>query len=261
MKSAFSRVAVVAVAASFASSAFAFDVTNNTLVGFQVATSGAHTLVEYDFAGNIVETLNVTGMADTGVGVAVIGTDVFVSDVRGNVSQVNLTTGAIFNSFTSFSSEGLGDDGTNLLALNYTTGFVERFTTGGSLLQTVPVAAGGTGIDGDATGMWVGMYSNGTIVRYDNAGNVVTTVATGLSSSAVSALGWDATGGVLWVATGFGDDRIRSYDVNGNLLANFSANNPWINGLDVVTDAVPEPATMTVLAVGGLLAARRRRRK
>lgn len=262
MKMHFSRLVLIAATALVAGAAHAFNVSANTVLGLSVthATPTA-TIVEYDFNGNVQETLTVTGMQDTGIGLAVIGNDVFVGDVSGFVYQVNLTTGAVFNSFQSTANEGLGDDGTNLLALNYTTGNVERFTTAGGSLGSVPVATGGTGIDGDATGFWVGMYGgSGDALRYDNSGNLLTTVTTGLSSSAVSALGWDAGNGALWLATGFGDDQIRAFDVNGNLLANFASGEDWINGLDVVANPIPEPTTMALLGIGGLLVARKRRK-
>ncbi|HRF60287.1 MAG TPA: PEP-CTERM sorting domain-containing protein [Fimbriimonadaceae bacterium] len=250
----YSKLIVFSLAACAASSSFAFSVTPGTVVGFDVNTSS---LVEYDFSGSINETLVVTGLPNTNVGVAILGNRVFVGDVAGNVGEVNLGTGAVSGLFSTGLNEALGDNGRELLALNYNSGTVQRFTPGGSLVGSSGTNVGNTGVDGTPNTMYTANYNDGRIYRWDYAGNNLGSFATGLANGSLSGLGYDPVSGFTWVSAGFGDDSIRAYDAAGNQVINFASNKGWINGLDVVP--VPEPATMAVFALG-LLALRRRKK-
>ncbi|MBA3725562.1 MAG: PEP-CTERM sorting domain-containing protein [Armatimonadetes bacterium] len=237
-----------------AGSALAFDVTPGTLI--ELAVGGTPELVEYDFAGNITETLTLGGLLNTGASVAVIGSRVFVSDVGGNVGEVDLNTGNVFGIFASASNEGLGDNATDLLAIDYGSGTASRYTTGGSFLEAHGTIGGITGVDATATTIYVARYDDGSVYSYDYAGSQTGSFATGWGASSLSGLGYDSTSGLVWVATGFGSDHISAYDSGGNLVADWRNNRDWINGLDVV--GVPEPATIVVLGIGILVLARRR---
>jgi hypothetical protein len=230
--------------------AYSLTLTPGSLLGIG---GTSHTLYEYDLTGNVTETLHLTDAFSNMVGVVVLGTDVFVMDVVGKTAKIDLLTGNTINSFSAVGNEGLGDDGTNLLVLDFFGG-VRRYTSDGSLISTLAVSSGGTGVDGSATDLFVAQYSGvdaGSIRAYDAGGNYLSTINLGLPTFSLSALGFDSTNNTFWVATGFGDHRIRQFDASGNLLANFSAVDTWINGLDVVPGTpVPEPATMLLLGAG-----------
>lgn len=208
-------------------------------------------LREYSYSGTFMGSLGITGLPGAyPTGVAVLGSHVFVSSNSGYIGEVNLNTGAVFNLFLGPASEALGDNGTNLLTYNYSTGVVREFSTTGTLLNTITLAggAGMSGLDADGNRIFVTGWGNGNIREYNSTGALVNTVTTGLPTGFVSGLGYDSSDGSFWVSSGYGDDRIRQYSATGTLLANFSAGSPEINGLDVVpaSAVVPEPAGIVV---------------
>jgi hypothetical protein len=251
------RAAPIAALFTVCGSAVAFDVTQNTLIG--LAVGGTPELVEYDFAGTITETLTLNGLPNTGVGVGVIGNRVFVSDVAGNVGEVDLVTGNVFGLFASASNEGLGDNGTDLLAIDYASGVASRYTPAGAPLGAHNTVGGITGVDATASAIYVASYNDGNVYTYDFAGNQMASFVSGHGSGALSGLGYDDVSGWTWVATGFGNDHMTAYDSQGNVMADWRNNRDWINGLDVV--AVPEPATLFSLGGCGLLLLFARRKR
>jgi hypothetical protein len=226
----------------------AFTVDQGTIVGIDGNT---RQLREYSFSGSLMDTLTISGLPSTPIGVAILGNRVFVGDVVGNVGEVNLVSGSVFNLFNGGGNEAIGDNGANLLTYNYGTGVTREYSTGGVLLNTIPLAAGngGTGLDAFGSRIFVGLYNgSGDIREYNTSGTLVNTVTTGLPANSVSGLGYDNNNGTFWLSSGFGDDRIRQFSSTGTLLATFSSGSDWINGLDVVS-AVPEPSTYLAGAI------------
>jgi len=255
------RLISPALLAGFFVNAQAFTITPGTLVAVD---GSSKRLIEYSTAGTINEMLSLTGIAGVPVGVEVIGSSVYIMEVTGDVSQVNLSTGATSFLFNGGGNEGLGSRGGNLLTLDYSSGVVREYTVGGALVNSWTVAAGGTGVDSAAAGGFsVAYYSDATVGTFSAGGVLVSSFATGLNGYEISGYAYDASTNTHWVSSGFGRDDIRHYSNTGTLLGSFAANSLWINGLDYVSGPqnVPDAGSsmvLLVLAVAGMAALRRR---
>lgn len=249
--------ALAALLCGLADARAQFTVTQDTVV----TADATGTLREYNSTtGAVTETLSTTGLG-TVTGLTVLGGQVFVINSGGNVYDVNLTTGTgtpLFNAGTG--TEGLGDNGVNLLSYNYSSGEVREYTASGSPVQTITVANQGAGIDGAGGRTFVSELDTGSAIReYNQSGTLVNTITTGLPTGSITGLGYDPFGDTYWVATGSGDDRIREFSPSGAVLTNFPAASVDVAGLDFVP--VPEPGSCLAVAAAvlGLGAAARRR--
>ncbi|MGE0486239.1 MAG: PEP-CTERM sorting domain-containing protein [Gammaproteobacteria bacterium] len=238
---------------AYASGAPALLLTPNTLLGVD---STGNRIVQYDVAGNLIDTLAIAGRTYTGI--ATVGNQLFVASFQ-NVYSVDLNTGALSLEFTTgVGNENLGRRGNNLITSNYSSGAFEEYDTAGNLVAAFTLAGvsvGTTGLDSDGSRIFTGEYSGtnaGNINVYDAAGTFLNAIAIGLPNFAISGLAYDATNDEFWVANGFGDDNIRRYTSGGALLDTFSSQSQWVNGLTFIAGAgaVPEPASLALLGLG-----------
>jgi hypothetical protein len=253
-------VALAALLAGLSNARAQFTVTQDTIVSLDAGG----TIREYTKAGALSESLAITGGFGTLTGLTVLGDQVYVSNSGGNVGRVDLTTGAVTSVFIATNgNEGLGDNGANLLAYNYSTGQVQEFTATGSPVQSINVANTGAGIDGWGSRIFVSELDGGSAIReFNQSGALVATITTGLPTGSITGLGYDPTADAYWVATGAGDDRIRAFSPAGTELVGFPALTADVVGLDFVP--VPEPTTVLAVAAAALglgAAARRRLRR
>jgi hypothetical protein len=248
-------VAVFLLLADFAHAAL--QITPGTVLGFDIINVQ---LQKYSFDGTLLDTLKVTGLPRIVSGLTVLEDRVFLSDLGGNVGEVNLSTGVVFNQFNGGGNDALGDNGTNLLTYYYPNGVVREFTTSGTLLSTIPLVAGASGMDGAAGRIFLGQYQgNGNILEFSSTGTLTNTIVTGLPPATIFGLGFDPTNDTFWVATGSSGARIQQFSATGALLTNFDAGSRFITGLDIVPAAIPEPNSGFVLIMLTLATSRRRR--
>ncbi len=219
-------------------------------------------VLQYNSTGTLLDSLAVPG--DNYVGITTIGSDLFVLSINtDNVYRIDLSTGSRSIAFHSATgSENMGRKGDNLLIAEHSTGLLNEYTTSGVLVNTINLDDGLTGIDSDGSRIFAGQYRNpnaGSIRIYDSLGNFQSTVGLGLPSRSISGMSYDAGADEFWVATGFGDDRIRRYSSGGALLDSFGAQSTWINGVTFI--AIPEPSSLALgaIAVGGIVVSDRRR--
>jgi hypothetical protein len=228
---------------------------------------------EYTPSGTLVESLNLSGLTNIH-GLTVLNNEVYVASFGGTIGKVNLTTGAVENQFTiPRSLEGLGDNGTNLLAYEWLTGdpsanvgTIVQLTTSGTTVSTVSaVHYGGVGIDGTSDGRSFipRSFFDGNIREYNSAGTLLSTIVTGVGTGTHHALGYQSSNSTLWVSqptAPFGGGNIRQYSMSGTELSQFNFGSGFIMGLDFVNE-IPEPASVALLSVASVLLASRRRLK
>lgn len=255
------------VALSAALPASAITLTLSSILGGDSVSSGgtSFTLVEYSPAGAILNTLPLINGGPLGTmdGVAMIGGNVYVTGTGGVVGQVDLNTGNVFNTFAVAGSvESLGDLNGNLMVGNYSNGDINVYTPAGAFVQTISTPNFGmTGVDSDGTNIYVASYNNGNVYTIDLAGNVLSSFPTGAGGSSLSGLGYDSSTNSIWVSTGFNQDDIRQFSLTGTFITSFpTAPYGFIDGLDVVPKAIPEPSTYLMGSLVALGAVELRRR-
>jgi hypothetical protein len=143
---------------------------------------GNNQVVEYTptqtVLNSFVATINGQWVEDMSHG---SGNTLWIGTYEGNVFAVNDQTGAILSSFAvpNSSYTGVAFDGTNLwLTGGLTTDALYKYTTGGALLNTIPIGTicGGVGYDVSDGSLWCGDF--GVIHHYDTAGNLLGSFST-----------------------------------------------------------------------------------
>lgn len=119
----------------------------------------------------------------------------------------------------------------------------------------------GIAYDSKRDSFWITNNSGGSdrVQQYDLSGNVLSEFPA-VHSGGGYGLAWDAADDTLWLPGAFSTGRkLFQYDTNGKLLqtVDISDLTPQILGAEFAL--TPEPATAVLLALGGLLATRRRR--
>ncbi len=226
-------------------------------------------ILQYDSGtGAVVGTVSLAG--DNYTGITTVGDDVFVINVRGDVFEVDKNSGARSFLFAANSNENMGHYGGNLIFNKFGDGAFTERTTAGAIVRSGNLDSGATGLEGDAAGnrIYAGQYSGATagqIRVYDGTTLAyLSSINLGLPGSSISGSTYDSGADEFWVATGFGDDRIRKYASDGTLLADFNAGSDWINGITVVaseSNVIPEPSTMVIWAFGLAVASTFSRRR
>jgi hypothetical protein len=259
-----------------------FAVALAALLSFGLSDAGAQftlipdSVVTVDAAGTVQQYNATTGVLTgtrstsfgTVTGLTVLGNRVYLSNTSGNVGEVDLATGNVTTLFNTAegSNEGLGDNGVNLLSLDFNSGQVKEFTTTstGTPVQTINVGAGRIGIDGAGSRTFVADFNtSGNILEYNQSGTLVNTITTGLPAGVNSGLGYDPIADTYWLATGNAtvpgalNDKVLEFSPSGAVLTNITVVD--VVGLDFVP--VPEPGSCLAVAAAvlGLGAAARRR--
>jgi WD40 repeat protein len=192
--------------------------------------------------------------------------DLFVVD-RG-LSQVLRFRGATGESLGAFASVSAGTDlafgpnGDLFVSQGLPTGAVARFdgATGaplGLFVSGLPLRSGSGLTFGPDGNLYVGSGITDQVLRYDGSTGAFLGVF-------ASGGGLDDPGGVrfgpdgnLYVASTLGDEGILRYDGStGAFLGVFASGGglgrPFLFAFEPASTAVPEPGTLTLLAVGGL---------
>ena len=138
---------------------------------------GNNQVVEYSptqtVLNSFVATINGQWVEDMSHGA---GNTLWLGTYEGNVFAVNDQTGAIMSFFSvpNSSFTGVAWDGTNLwLSGGLTTNALYYYTTGGTLLNTVPLGAFCMGLGYDASDGTLYCGNNPNVNHYDTAGNLL----------------------------------------------------------------------------------------
>lgn len=228
-----------------------------------VTDQNADAVFRFDHAGAYVG--KITGGMDNIKGAAVVGSEFWVTNagtsngapgdsiVRFDLNGNNL--GSIATSGSLFDLMVVGNE---VLATNIGNDDIERYSFAGALLGTFHLSDGVTGIDFAqqmttvGSDVWVSGFSDPAgLYRYDSAGNQTGYFNINLGLRGVARLG----NGLMLVT---GGTRLATIDpTNGATVDLINATGRSFQYLTPFTP-VPEPATMTVLALAAFLKRRKK---
>lgn len=266
MKKSLRAGAMLATFAGFAAASFAVgpkglwmltdgdNMTDALIQGASVNTyaQGADTTLQYAIQYDPVNDLFET-----------IGRD---QDQRGGVYTTNHTQIGTFGNFTDFDGQHL--DGTldtkrnRSYASNFNLGSVIQYGDGffnhtaTIFWDTEDFSIWSITYNQSRDSLFVG--GNNWITELDMSGNVVGGFAT--QDGRVRSLAFDGTDNSMWFLSDSGVDAVQ-IDASGNELSRMTVNlggNYW--GGEIKAGVVPEPATMSALALGALAMLRKRRK-
>lgn len=118
---------------------------------------------------------------------------------------------------------------------------------------------GDLGITYDSTTntIWTGGFNSGHVQQWSMTGTAL--AGFNVFGGSASALAFDPQSDTFWLSNGvYGAGSVLNYDRQGNLLGNFVTGHYMLGG-EFLT-VTPEPASMTVLALGVIAAIKRRKR-
>lgn len=148
-------------------------------------------------------------------------------------------------------------DGTNIYMVDWTGGEVYMYDNnynGGTYLFNASASDIGITYDSGTGTLWTSNFSTGVVSNWSMTGTLLSSFNTAGSSAA--GLAYDAADGTLWMSDGSGSTVIRQYSTAGALLQTVTTNHYILGG---EMNAVPEPATLGLLALGAIAALRRKK--
>jgi DNA-binding beta-propeller fold protein YncE len=228
---------------------------------------------EYDLSGNFIRTVtdNVTSGIDNIRGIAVRGNDLFVTvgggTFTGTVQRINLTTGARINTFASVGGSPWhilfrANDALISNSADDTIARVDSIT--GAILGTFHSSDGVNGIDFPQQmfersngNILVGGFSLPTgVYEYTSTGTQVAALAPGLGQRGV----WELQNGEYLFTAGTRFATVNPGTGTVTDISNVLGNNLRFISLLGGRASAPEPTTIALLLLGGVLGMRVRRR-